>query len=517
MGSKSRSARILAAVALAGGVVLLLAPAGGSAGTQPPLRFGPPVQVSPDLASAWEPTLLIDRFGNVFMTARKDTSNQLLLAPDDRSPTATRSMSWVWTSSDGGKTFGNLPAALPLEAANHEWGYEGDLALDDAGHLYFVDQTYADATLTRWTVTGTGASTVDFHRPLVPTGQPVDDRPWLAAHGDGGVFYMAQAGDPNLNPVSSRTGGDAFGKGRYAIYRSTDGANTFEMSGKSLNESGGCRPAADHRPGAKYVYVVCTNDGGAQADITAVPHGRGKLWAYVSADDGVTYSRYQVGDYNADADTFDWPLVTVGPNGDVWAMHVDADKVEGSSDSFTIITNRLHLFHSTDHGRTWSKQDITPTEGRYRWGALVVSPDGEIGIGIHHRPNAMSPWGVYASVFTPGSKPSLVKVDEVDAAASPEPPSEIVGMAFNADETVGFAWTRIESMNGLEWRRVYFARSLPPLKPTVVHPRPRVEGNQRTRPLPSTGVPAPLAQGLVALVAAFALAVWLARPRHSAR
>jgi hypothetical protein len=500
------------AAALAG-LCVAFAPSGVSA-APPALRFGPTVQVSPDLASAWEPTLLIDRFGNIFMTARKDTSNQLLLAPDDRSPTATRSMSWVWASSDGGNTFANLPAALPLEAANHEWGYEGDLALDDADHLYFVDQTYADSTLTRWSVPGRGTYEVDFHRPFVPTGQPVDDRPWLAARGDGNVVYIAQAGDPLLNPVSSRDGGEAHGPGRYAVHRSTDGGTTFELPGRSLNESGGCRPAADRRAGAKSFYVVCTNDGGQQESITSVPHGRGKLWGYVSHDDGATFSRVQIGDYNADAETFDWPLVAVGPDGDVWAMHVDADEVQDG----VALSNRLNLYHSTDEGRTWSKQDITPVKGRYRWGWLALSPAGDIGIGIQHRPTATSAWGVYASVFAPGSIPSLVKVDEVDAATSPQPPSEMVGLAFDADGSMGFAWTRIESSNGLKWRRVYFARSLPP--PAVVaknKTKPRVEGEQRTRRLPATGFATPIVPGLSALGGALALALWLRRRPRSRR
>lgn len=371
-------------------------------------------------------------------------------------------MSWLWASTDGGRTFDNMHG-LPLDVENHLWGYESDIALDDAGHLYMVDQTYADSTIMRWTVGGLGDFSFDYLRPFIPTAQPVDDRPWLAARGDGTLLYIAQAGAPQLNPFG-RGGGDAYGLGRYSAYHSTNGGQTFDLIGRSLSESGGCRPAADRRPGETLLYVVCTNDGGAQG-LNETPDPRGTVWAYVSTDDGATYSRYPVGDYNAEADTFDWPLVTVGPDGDVWVVHVDAGDVDTSGGSVRILTNRLLLYHSTDQGRTWSRQDITPEEGRYRWGWLTVSPGGELAIAIQHRPDESAAWKVYASVFAPGSVPVLTSVDDahpVDDASNPEPPSEIVGLAFAPDGTLGIAWTRMETaLAGLRIPRVYFARSLP--------------------------------------------------------
>lgn len=511
MPSRRDSAAVAAAAAL---LSLALAPAAGTAAAKPALRFGPPVLVSPPLASPWEPTLLVDRFENIFITARKDLA-QLALAPDERSPTATRSMSWLWVSTDGGKTFGNLEG-LPLDANNHEWGYEGAVALDGADHLYFVDQTYADATLTRWTITGRGTFVSDLHRPFLPTGQPVDDRPWLAAHGDGKVFTIVNSGDATLNPLG-REGGEAYGPGRFSIYRSTDGGQTFDTIGHSLNGSGGCRPAADERAGSKLVYVACTNDGGVEGPLD-VPQGRGTLWAYVSDDDGETYTRHRIGDYNADADTYDWPLVEVGPNGDVFVVHNDADKVLYRDDgSFQILTNKVMLYHSKDHGRTWSRQDITPREGRYRWGWLDVSSKGEVGWGIHHRIGATEPWRVYASVFRPGIVPELVSIDEehpVDTASSSEPPAEFVGLAFAPDDTLAVAWTRTEATSPVSASSVYFARSIPPKAPA----RPAVKGSRTTRdPLPATGIPPGSTGASVMLAGAAAAAAWLSRATRGAR
>src|SRR6186997_2721652 len=69
--------------------------------------FGPPVKVTPELGYGYEPTVVVDRFGNIFSTAHKENW-QLVVAPDVNSPTYTRSMSWAWVSTDGGHTFGNI-------------------------------------------------------------------------------------------------------------------------------------------------------------------------------------------------------------------------------------------------------------------------------------------------------------------------------------------------------------------------------------------------------------------------
>src|SRR5687767_11406106 len=133
--------RIPASAVLATFVLGALGPAAAAGGAD--LQFGPPTRVSQEMSEAWEPSMLIDRHGNIYMHARRATSN-LVIGPDENSATRTRSMSWLWASSDAGASWHTLPG-FPLDVQNHEWGYEGDFALDDADHLYFVDQTYADS------------------------------------------------------------------------------------------------------------------------------------------------------------------------------------------------------------------------------------------------------------------------------------------------------------------------------------------------------------------------------------
>jgi hypothetical protein len=432
--------------------------------------FGPPVKVTPELGYGYEPTVIVDQFGNIFSTAHKENW-QLVLAPDINSPTYTRSMSWAWVSVDGGHTFGNIPGLTSLSLEQHEFGDEGDMAFDDAGHLYYVDTNVADDTFTRWSVSGAGLQniTLDFTRPLVPAAQLVDDRPWVTAHGNGSVFYLGNEGDKVTYPLGQGSG-NGFGPGRYTVYSSYDGGQTFNSLGYTLKDSGWCRPASDHAPGSPYVYVVCGNDGGSN-DVFTPNNPKGTLYAYVSADDGHTFQRYVVGSYNSTDSTFSWPTVEVAPDGSIWALYVDALAVTDCGTDITgfttcdPVTNRLMLYHSTDRGRTWKGQDITAGRGRYEYGWLAVSADGrKLGLGVYYRPNLTSPWRVYGATFRPGQRPILTSLDEfnpVAPASASEPPGDYLNSHFNPDGTLNVIWTRRELTVGTTLlRSIYFARSL---------------------------------------------------------
>ncbi len=424
------------------------------------VAFGPPVKVTPDLGFGYEPAVYIDGFGNIFATAHKENW-QLAAAPDLNSPTFTRSMSWAWVSSDGGKTFGDIPGLTALSFEQHDFGDEGDMALDDAGHLYFVDTNVDDITFTRWTVTALGQMALDLHRPFLPAAEPVDDRPWVAAHGNGHVFYFGNEGDKVTYPLGQGTG-SGFGPGRYTVYRSYDGGQTFDTLGYTLKDSGWCRPATDHAPGSQYVYVFCTNDGGSD-DVTTDTSATGTLWSYVSSDDGHTFSRYKAGTYAALDSTTSWPTVVVAPDGSIWALYVDG-KLDANGDP---VTNKLMLFHSTDHGKTWSKRDITPVTGRYEYGWLSLSPDGKnLGIGVYYRKDNNSDWYVYGSIFPTGGKPTLVSLDPTHSVQDKscfDANGDLMSSAFSPDGTLSVIWT-INNLSSLRCgtateRDIWYARS----------------------------------------------------------
>jgi hypothetical protein len=170
--------------------------------------FGPPVKVTPTGGFGYEPSFVADHFGNLFATAHKENW-QLVLAPDLNSPTYSRSMSWAWISTNSGQSWPDIQGLTPLSIEQHEFGDEGDMALDDANHLYFVDTNVADDTFTRWKVNGLGSITLETTRPLIPAAQFVDDRPWVTAHGNGHVFYFGNEGDKVTYPLGTRK--DRFG------------------------------------------------------------------------------------------------------------------------------------------------------------------------------------------------------------------------------------------------------------------------------------------------------------------
>jgi hypothetical protein len=399
--------------------------------------WGAPVKVTPANGYGYEPSFIVDGYGNAFATAHKENW-QLALAPDANSPTYTRSMSWAWLSIDNGRTWLDPPGLSPASLEQHQVGDEGDMTQDDAGHIYFADTYAGDITLTRWSTNGLGDVTFDYTRPAVPTPED-DDRPWVIAHGDGHLFYFSNAGNKILNG------------GRYTVHASYDGGLTFDSIGVPLPDSGWCRPAADHRPGSQLVYVACTNDGG-------------KLYSYVSTDDGRTFRRYDMGTYNNADGTQSWPTVQVAPDGTIWVLYVDSNDV---GDGGIPNTNQLYLFRSKDNGRTWSRQEITPVVGRYQYGWLSISADGKtLGLGIYYRPNAAFPWSVAGTTWNAGGKVNarnFVNLD-IDHPVSPadrdEAPADYLGSYFFPDGKLGVIWTRYVLWTDaatLE-RDIYFAR-----------------------------------------------------------
>src|SRR5437016_1093463 len=123
---------------MAGAIITALALGITAEGAPPAPAFGGAVKVTPFEGFGYEPAVVVDDFGNIFVTAHKENW-QLVLGADVNSPTYTRSMSWAWLSADDGASFRDIPGWTGLSAEQHDFGDEGDLALDDAGHLYFVD------------------------------------------------------------------------------------------------------------------------------------------------------------------------------------------------------------------------------------------------------------------------------------------------------------------------------------------------------------------------------------------
>ena len=475
------------AVALGAAIVFLLMIVNGSSGlaaTGP--TFGTPVRL-PTFQSCggYEPGIALDKFGNIFVTAHKQNHCDAV-ALDPSAPAGVRAQSWMWTSTDG-VNWVDMPGLANLAADPNQLdvGVEGDIALDDANHFYFVDTKVVDDSFTRWTVTGLGTSHMlqDIHRPVVPSLMPIDDRPWVVAHGTSTVLYAGNEGDKDsydvgsaangcTGPVTPPAPGQPATGGRYTVFMSHDAGATFDPVGCTLPDSGWCRPAADHAAGSPYLYMFCTNDSGADDNINSEGspgYTVGTLWSYVSADNGATWKRYRVDSYNSNfsGSTGDitWPSIRVARNGYVYALFTNPVSANGVKTG-----TRLNLYRSTDHGAHWQKQDVTPANAgliRYSW--VDVAGDGRtIGVGYETHQTVNGNWHVYAGESNSfGSSVHYSLVDPVEVA----PQGDFVfgdffEVGFDSVGRLDVVYTRCTDLvAGQDWSDclnsdIYFARTI---------------------------------------------------------
>jgi hypothetical protein len=411
-------------------------PGAVSAKTSGP-TFGTPVRL-PTFKSCggYEPGIALDKYGNIFVTAHKQNHCDAV-ASDPSAPDGVRAASWMWTSTDG-VNFVDMPglANLFVSPDQLDLGDEGDIALDDANHFYFVDTKVVDDSFTRWTVSGAGTSNMvqDIHRPVIPSLMPIDDRPWVTAHGATTVMYAGNEGDKDsynvgsaaagcTGPVTPPAVGQKASGGRYTVFMSHDAGATFNPLGCTLPDSGWCRPAADHAVGSPYLYMFCTNDAGADDNVNNQGDPGftvGTLWSYVSSDDGATWKRYMVDSYNAAltgggaSGDITWPAVKVASNGNVYALFANPVSSNGVKTG-----TRLNLYRSTDHGAHWSKQDVTPSNAgliRYSW--MDVAGDGHtVGVGYFTHATVSGNWHVFAGTSSSfGAPVNYSLVDPVEVA-----------------------------------------------------------------------------------------------------
>lgn len=426
---------VLSALLAASSCALVFAQQGQAAPAGP--AFNAPVKVTPTAAGGYEPGVVSDKYGNLFATAHKENA-ELVLSPDGRSGTGTRSMSWAWYSGDHGKSWQNLPGPalgpVTSDVQNHNFGDEGDMATDDAGGLYFVDTNVTDITFTSWHATGLGKIAFTSHLPSVGFGEPLDDRPWVAAHLDGHVFYFGNEGNKQEYPVGHQGEeyGDGSGPGRYTVYSSYDGGKTWDHLGITLKDSGWCRPAA--APHSSYVYAMCGND-------------KGKLYSYVSKNDGKLWRRYDVPDgYTAKGGGgFEsYPTLQVLDDGSLVGSYLDPDCVKNDVPT----CSHMLLFRSHDHGVHWTRSDVTPKAQRswqMEYGWLAATQDGKkLGYSVYARPTPKDAWKVYATTFTPGHQPVLTLLDPVAVtqAGFPEAPGDFLMSTFDRRGKLTVTWTR---------------------------------------------------------------------------
>src|SRR4030088_542218 len=180
----TRPHRKLVAPLLPPVVVTLLLLASPFARAQSPPTFGQPT-ISGIQGVGFEQDLRLDPTNpnNVYTSAPGSLSSNT---------------SWIWRSTDGGKTFKWVTAATPKEGKPDllcPGGGDTELAVDSAGNLYFNDLTLANFSTARSSnhgVSFTNGVAGDCSNAGVP--DTAVDRQWYATDGDptnGGNIYLS--------------------------------------------------------------------------------------------------------------------------------------------------------------------------------------------------------------------------------------------------------------------------------------------------------------------------------------
>ena len=219
----------------------------------------------------YEPALSIDSMGNMQITAHKDLRwggegtpfGPILGGPTDTwyacEDGAMTSWdywaSWFWISTDNGTTwdhadqFEPTPGNLVNSAigslnggASECLGDEGDIAVDNQDIVYYLDTTLEDNWWHRFTEGGDSYEMGSVCQRM--NTMAADDRPWVAAQGDGIIHYLGNSG---VSPPECT--GDT---GRYWYYHSEDGGNTFSQC---YAMPGGWSTISSEKEGP-YVYVA---------------------------------------------------------------------------------------------------------------------------------------------------------------------------------------------------------------------------------------------------------------------
>ncbi|MDX6225892.1 MAG: repeat-like domain, partial [Frankiales bacterium] len=358
-------------------------------------RFDLEVKITKTAEGGVAPSVAADAFGNQFAVARKDAEPG---TSDSRSQTPARAAAWRWWSADHGVTWTDLPG-LPAALDTEEAGFGGDVATDDNGGVYVVDDHGAALSFLRWKASGLGDLAFDGLVPMHLAGAGTG-RPRLVAHGAGHLLL--------LWPQATGT----------AVLVSTDAANSFTQVATIVGAT--CSgAAARHRAG---YALVCTD--GTATRVYVAPHDSGDFGGGTALP---ALSTAVVGT----------PSVAVDRRG-----HVFVAVTHGAG-----LKQPIDMVQSADRGRTWSApRRLDDIHGAFRQVEITAAPDGRLGVAAYMREFSDGPWEVVGSVFNADHGPgplleSFAKHTPVTDKATAEPPGDRLGAAFDGESRMSIVWS----------------------------------------------------------------------------
>jgi hypothetical protein len=324
---------------------------------------------------------------------------------------------WIWHSTDGGKTFKWIPAATPAEGTavstdgkvnpSCAGGGDSELAVDGAGHLYFADLTLANFSTAR--SDNNGLSFVACSNTGVP--DTVVDRQWYTTDGDpvsGGNIYLVNdeigPGAPicgsslgnnvlvmyrsPVNPaLASTTAGIQFGAAN-----KISGVNTCNEGIMGNDEVSPVATTTDELAGSprvKHIFVIHDN-----ATLNAILIGRcfpvafGPPVAGVSDPSGLNCKDLPVASFPGFKTGANFPTMAIDKAGNLYAVWEQAP-LNGSGQAGDTV---LKYSFSTNEGTTWSSPITIATPGLnnnvFAWPA--AGDDGRVDIAFYGTPASVN-------------------------------------------------------------------------------------------------------------------------------
>ena len=328
----------------------------------------------------YEPSLSIDSKGNMQITAHKDLRwggegtpfGPVLGGPTDTwyacEDGAMTSWdywaSWFWVSTDNGTTWDHADQFEPTPGnllnsavgsvtggASECLGDEGDIAVDNEDVVYYLDTTLEDNWWHRFTEGGDSYEMGNVCQRM--NTMAADDRPWVAAQGDGIIHYLGNSG-----ATPPECTGD---NGRYWYYHSENGGNTFSQC---FAMPGGWSTISSENNGS-YVYVAQedadSNSGTVQIRISD-DYGRG---TGPGPSDGTWDPPKELGPRNGNCPE-GYPVVNNNEAGTVVVIWADCPNGDlGAWDMLMAI--------SYDHGENWEDSwSVAPDWGES--GGITMYP-----------------------------------------------------------------------------------------------------------------------------------------------
>lgn len=323
--------------------------------------------------------------------------------------------SWIWRSLDGGRTFKWIPNAIAQEGkvTTCHGGGDTELAIDNAGRIYFNDLTLANFSTGRSDDFG-----VTFTCSNTGVPDTAVDRQWYALDGDplnGGSLYLTNdeigpggvvCGSSTANNVLvmyrspaaglGATAGIEFGPANHvSAVGSCDeaimGNNEVSPVATTLGQPNGVGGYATLATPVKHVFVVHDN-----AQLNKILIGRcfpvafGAPVANTSDPSGLNCVDLTVADLGANAKTgANFPTMAIDKAGNLYVVWEQASLTGG------VISGDVALMfsYSTDQGNTWSAPLQINTSGSpvgtlhqniFAW--MSAGDDGRVNIAWYGTP-----------------------------------------------------------------------------------------------------------------------------------